>query len=76
MLTVVKTEDFSTDVRQQIRWYLYHAALDDVLAAEVVDRFTSAIEDTLEFLARTPGAGRRRAARFCRPARLPRLQCI
>ena len=64
MLVVVKTEDFRADVRQQIRWYLDEAALDDVLAAELVDRFSSAIEDTLEFLARTPGAGRPRAVRF------------
>ena len=64
MLAIVETKDFRDDVHQQIHWYLYEASLDEVLAVELVERFSGAIEDTLEFLARTPGAGRPRAVRF------------
>lgn len=64
MLAIVQTEEFSQDMRRQIRWYLYETSLDDVTAAELVQRFAAAVEETLEFLARTPGAGRPRAVRF------------
>jgi hypothetical protein len=64
MLAIVETKDFRDDVHQQIHWYLHEASLDDVLAIELVERFSGAIEDTLEFLAHTPGAGRPRVVRF------------
>ena len=64
MLAIVETAVFRDDVHQQIRWYLYKATLDDVLAAELAERFAGAVEETLTFLARTPGAGRPRAVRF------------
>lgn len=64
MLPIVRTEAFAADVARQIRWYLEETALDDIFAAELAQRFAAAVEETLEFLARTPGAGRPRAARF------------
>jgi hypothetical protein len=45
-------------------WYLEETGLDETFAAELAQRFAVAVEETLEFLARTPGAGRPRAVRF------------
>ena len=64
MLPSVRTEVLVTDVGQQLDWYLEETDLDEIFAAELAQRFATAVEDTLEFLARSPGAGRPRAARF------------
>jgi catechol 2,3-dioxygenase-like lactoylglutathione lyase family enzyme len=64
MLRIVRTALFVTDVAQQIHWYLEETGLDEVSSAELAQRFAAAVEETLEFLSRTPGAGRHRAARF------------
>jgi plasmid stabilization system protein ParE len=64
MLAIVTTDIFRLDAEDQKRWYLEESDLDNPLAAELVERFAAAIEETLEFLARTPGAGRPRAVRF------------
>ena len=64
MLRIIRTEAFVSDVCQQIDWYLEETDLDEIFAAELAQRFATAVEDTLEFLGRTPGAGRPRAARF------------
>lgn len=63
MLRILRTDAFAADVAQQIDWYL-EAELDDVLAAELAQRFAAAVESTLVFLAGTPGAGRPRVVRF------------
>lgn len=64
MLSIVRTELFVADVEKQIDWYLEETGLDEVFAAELAQRFAVAVEETLEFLARTPGAGRPRVVRF------------
>jgi plasmid stabilization system protein ParE len=64
MLSIVITDHFSADVDSQMRWYLEQTGLDDVEAAELTQRFAAAVEETLVFLSRTPGAGRSRVARF------------
>jgi plasmid stabilization system protein ParE len=64
MLPIFKTDAFVGDVDHQIHWYLEETGLDALLAAELAQRFAAAVEETLEFLARTPGAGRPRAVRF------------
>ena len=64
MLRLVRTELFVMDVAQQIGWYLEETGLDEIFAAELARRFAAAVDETLELLARTPGAGRPRAARF------------
>jgi plasmid stabilization system protein ParE len=64
MLKLIRTDLFEADVEEQIRWYLEETGLDDIPAAELAQRFAAAVEQTLEFLARTPGAGRPRAVRF------------
>lgn len=64
MLPILRTEAFALDVDHQINWYLQETGLDEIFAAELAQRFAAAVEETLEFLARFPGAGRRRAVRF------------
>src|SRR5438128_12034767 len=64
MLRIFRTEAFVSDVDHQIAWYLEETDLDEVFAAELALRFAATAEETLEFLARTPGAGRPRAVRF------------
>ena len=64
MLPLVRTDLFVADVDEQIHWYLEETGLDEIFAAELAQRFAAAVEETLEFLARTPGAGRPRAVRF------------
>src|SRR5437016_5572912 len=64
MLPIVRTDRFVADVDKQIQWYLEETGLDDLPAAELAQRFAAAVDETLVFLARTPGAGRPRAVRF------------
>jgi hypothetical protein len=64
MLLIVRTDLFVADVEKQIHWYLEETGLEEIFAAELTQRFAAAVEETLEFLARTPGAGRPRAVRF------------
>src|SRR6266404_3125175 len=64
MLRIFRTEAFVADVDKQIDWYLEETGLDEIFAAELVLRFAAAVEETVEFLARTPGAGRPRVVRF------------
>lgn len=64
MLPMVRTDLFVADVEKQIHGYLEDTELDDLFAAELAQRFAVAVETTLEFLARTPSAGRPRAVRF------------
>src|SRR5438552_741908 len=64
MLPIVRTDLFVADVDKQIHWYLEETGLDDLPAAELAQRFAAAVDETLVFLARTPGAGRPRAVRF------------
>jgi plasmid stabilization system protein ParE len=64
MLRIVRTELLVADVAHQIQWYLEETGLDEIFAAELAQRFAAAVEETLEFLARTPGAGRPRSVRF------------
>jgi len=64
MLPIVRTDLFVADVDDLIHWYLEETGLDDIMAAELAQRFAAAVDETLEFLARTPGAGRPRAVRF------------
>ena len=64
MLRIFRTEVFVSDVDLQTHWYLDETGLDEIFAAELAQRFATAVEETLEFLARTPGAGRPRALRF------------
>ena len=64
MLPVFRTEAFVADVDRQIHWYLGETDLDEVMAVELAQRFGAAVEETLEFLSRFPGAGRPRVVRF------------
>ena len=64
MLPLVRTDRFVADVDEQILWYLEETGLDDIMAAELAQRFAAAVDETLVLLARTPGAGRPRAVRF------------
>jgi len=64
MLPIVRTDLFVADVDQQIHWYLEETGLDAILAAELAQRFATAVDETLLFLARTPAAGRPRVVRF------------
>jgi hypothetical protein len=64
MLVIFRTEAFAADVAQQIDWYLNETELDEAPALELAYRFAAAVEETLEFVARFPGAGRPRAVRF------------
>src|SRR5262249_797581 len=64
MLSIVRTDLFVADVSDQLNWYLEETGLEEIFAAELAQRFAAAVETTLEFLARTPGAGRPRAVRF------------
>jgi hypothetical protein len=63
MLPTFRTEIFVEDVSLQIGWYLEETE-DPVFAAELAQNFAAAVEETIEFLARNPFAGRPRAARF------------
>ena len=63
MLIVFRTEAFAEDVAHQIDWYLHETGLDEPTAIELAHRFATAVEETLEFLARFPEAGRPRAVR-------------
>jgi len=58
MLPIFRTELFAADVDHQIHWYLTETDLDEVMAVELAHRFAAAVEETLEFLSRFPGAGR------------------
>lgn len=64
MLSIIRTDLFAADVEEQICWYLEQPDLEEIFAAELAQRFAGAVEETLEFLARTPGAGRPRSVRF------------
>jgi plasmid stabilization system protein ParE len=64
MLAVFRTEAFVADVTHQIDRYLHETDLDEPAAVELAQRFASAVEGTLESLARFPEAGRPRAVRF------------
>ncbi len=64
MLPIFRTEIFAADVEHQIHWYLTETDLDEVMAVELAHRFAAAVEETLEFLSRFPGAGRPRSVRF------------
>jgi len=64
MLPVIRTEIFAADVTHQIHWYLAETGVDELAAIELAQRFATAVEETLEFLARFPQAGRPRCVRF------------
>ncbi|HSU53270.1 MAG TPA: type II toxin-antitoxin system RelE/ParE family toxin [Candidatus Dormibacteraeota bacterium] len=64
MLSIFRTDAFIDDVDSQIRWYLYETDLEQTPAIELAQRFATAVEATLEFLARFPMAGRPRSVRF------------
>jgi hypothetical protein len=64
MLRIFRTETIVYDVDHQINWYLDETDLDEIFATELALNFAAAVEETLEFLARIPGAGRPRAVRF------------
>ena len=64
MLRIFRTEAFVSDLDRQVAWYLDETDLDDLFAAELALGFASAVDETLEFLARMPEAGRPRATRF------------
>ena len=64
IFTIFRTEAFAADVADQVHWYLTQTGLDEADAAELAMRFAVGVEETLEFLARFPEAGRRRVARF------------
>lgn len=64
MLSIVRTDVLVADVDEQIHWYLEETGLDEIFGAELAQRFAAAVDETLECLARTPGAGRPRAVRF------------
>jgi plasmid stabilization system protein ParE len=64
MLRILRTETFVADFDRQVDWYLTESGLDDIFAAELAQRFAATVEETLEFLARNPGAGRPRVVRF------------
>jgi plasmid stabilization system protein ParE len=64
MLRILRTEAFVADFDRQIDWYLGETDLDDIFAAELAQRFAATVEETLEFLARNPGAGHPRVVRF------------
>jgi plasmid stabilization system protein ParE len=64
MLAIFRTDAFAADVERQVHWYLTETDLDEVPALELAQRFAVAVEETLEFLSRFPGAGRVRAVRF------------
>jgi plasmid stabilization system protein ParE len=63
-LRIIRTDLFVADVAEQIHWYLEETGLEEIFAAELAQRFAAAVEETLEFLSGTPGAGRPRAVRF------------
>jgi plasmid stabilization system protein ParE len=63
-LALVQSEDFLLDVEQQFDWYVHESKLDLADAIELAQKFKIAVLDTLEFLLRHPGAGRRRFPQF------------
>ena len=64
MLPIFRTDVFAADVDEQIDWFLEETGLDEIFAAELAQRFAAAVEETLEFLAQAPLAGRPRSVRF------------
>ncbi len=64
MLPIFRTDEFVADLAHQVQWYLDENDLDEIFAAELAQSFAAAVEETLEFLARNPAAGRPRAVRF------------
>jgi plasmid stabilization system protein ParE len=63
-LALVQSEAFLSDLEQQFDWYVHESKLDLADAIELAQKFKIAVLDTLEFVARHPGAGRRRFPQF------------
>ena len=63
-LGLVQSEDFLADLEQHFEWYVHGSKLDLADAIELAQEFKIAVLDTLEFLLRFPGAGRRRFPQF------------
>ena len=59
-MNIRRSESFDSDLERQFRWYLLQTGLDAVPAFELADRFAKAVDDTLDFLAENPRAGRSR----------------
>ena len=53
-LVIARSDDFWTDLLRQVDWYR------DSAAPEVAERYTDAVQVTLEELANAPGIGRPR----------------
>ena len=63
-LQLVQSEDFLLDLEGQFHWYIHEARLEFSEAVEVAEEFKNAVLDTLNFLLKHPGAGRKRFPQF------------
>src|ERR1051326_1464855 len=63
-LALFQSEDFLSDLEQQFDWYVHESKLDLADAIELAQKFKTAISETLNFLLRHPGVGRRRFPQF------------
>ncbi len=61
---VFKADEFVQDWENQVDWYLEQSDLDPPEAADLAQRFTDAMEQTLQFLAQNPEIGRPRLSSF------------
>lgn len=63
-LQLVQSEDFLLDLEGQFHWYIHESRLDTSEAVGLAQEFKSAVLDTLDFILKNPGAGRKRFPQF------------
>jgi plasmid stabilization system protein ParE len=63
-LQIVQSEDFLLDLEGQFRWYINQSKLEFPEAAKLAEDFKIAVLETLEFLLKNPGIGRKRFPQF------------
>jgi plasmid stabilization system protein ParE len=63
-LQLVQSEDFLLDLEGQFHWYIHESKLDLREAVGLAQEFKIAVLDTLDFLLKNPGAGRKRFPQF------------
>jgi len=63
-LQFIQSTDFLLDLEQQFQWYVHESKLDLADAIELAQKFKIAVLDTVEFLLRNPGIGRKRFPQF------------
>jgi plasmid stabilization system protein ParE len=63
-LQLVQSEDFLLDLEGQFHWYIHESKLDLPEAVGLAQEFKTAVLETLDFLLKNPGAGRKRFPQF------------